>query len=184
MNEAMTLSLTLHPESRCDALGAIEVEAAREGQTLRLLYVARGAIGDLAVPEPAAPERADGLWRHTCFEAFVRAPGCAAYEELNFSPSGRWAAYRFEDYRQGMNLAALALEIEARRTAERLELLARVHVPLPGPWRVGLSAVIEERSGRKSYWALAHPPGAPDFHHGDSFALELPAAPAHPSPRT
>jgi hypothetical protein len=39
--------------------------------------------------------------------------------------------------------------------------------------RVGLSAVIEEISGRRSYWALAHPPGKADFHHFDSFALEL-----------
>ena len=41
--------------------------------------------------------------------------------------------------------------------------------------RLGLSAVIEETSGRKSYWALAHPPGKADFHHSDCFALELPA---------
>jgi hypothetical protein len=39
--------------------------------------------------------------------------------------------------------------------------------------RVGLSAVIEEISGRRSYWALAHPPGKADFHHFDSFALEV-----------
>jgi hypothetical protein len=36
--------------------------------------------------------------------------------------------------------------------------------------------VIEERNGRKSYWALAHPPGEPDFHHPACFALELPPA--------
>ena len=45
-----------------------------------------------------------------------------------------------------------------------------------GVWRVGFSAVIEERDGTMSYWALAHPPGKPDFHHRDCFALELPAA--------
>ena len=27
--------------------------------------------------------------------------------------------------------------------------------------------------GGISYWALAHPPGKPDFHHADGFALEL-----------
>jgi hypothetical protein len=49
---------------------------------------------------------------------------------------------------------------------------------LPGdaPWRLGLSAVIEEAGGGLSYWALAHPPGKADFHHSDCFALELPAA--------
>jgi hypothetical protein len=52
---------------------------------------------------------------------------------------------------------------------------------LPGAavWRLGLSAVIEETSGRKSYWALAHPKGKPDFHHADCFTLEL-AAPSRP----
>jgi hypothetical protein len=50
-------------------------------------------------------------------------------------------------------------------------------LPADAPWRLGLSAVIEDRSGQKSYWALAHPPGRPDFHHEDCFALELtPAA--------
>ena len=34
--------------------------------------------------------------------------------------------------------------------------------------------VIEEINGRKSYWALKHPAGKPDFHHPDCFALELP----------
>ena len=43
------------------------------------------------------------------------------------------------------------------------------------PLRLGLSAVIEETDGTKSYWALAHPPGKPDFHHKDCFALTLPA---------
>ena len=43
------------------------------------------------------------------------------------------------------------------------------------PWRLGLSAVIEALNGEKSYWALAHPPEKPDFHHPDSFTLDLSA---------
>ncbi len=42
-------------------------------------------------------------------------------------------------------------------------------------WQIGLSAVIEEKAGAMSYWALNHPPGKPDFHHKDCFALTLPA---------
>ena len=41
--------------------------------------------------------------------------------------------------------------------------------------KVGLSVVIEDTDGTKSYWALAHPPGAPDFHHPTCFAATLPA---------
>ena len=43
-------------------------------------------------------------------------------------------------------------------------------------WFVGLSAVIEAENGSLSHWALAHPPGAADFHHADCFVLELPPA--------
>ena len=49
-------------------------------------------------------------------------------------------------------------------------------LPLDEPWDLGLAAVIEERTGKKSYWALNHPEGEPDFHHPDCFALRLPAA--------
>jgi hypothetical protein len=40
---------------------------------------------------------------------------------------------------------------------------------------VALSAVIEDNRGMLSYWALKHPPGKPDFHHRDGFALEIEA---------
>jgi hypothetical protein len=66
--------------------------------------------------------------------------------------------------------------IEFERTAQRCILRAALTLPDEGAWRLGLSAVIEETNGRKSYWALSHPPGKPDFHHSDCFALELPAA--------
>jgi hypothetical protein len=46
--------------------------------------------------------------------------------------------------------------------------------------KLALCAVIEEESGMLSYWALNHPPGKPDFHHPDSFALEI--GPPNPSP--
>jgi hypothetical protein len=36
-----------------------------------------------------------------------------------------------------------------------------------------LSAVIEAADGTISYWALKHPSDRPDFHHADSFAIQL-----------
>ena len=40
---------------------------------------------------------------------------------------------------------------------------------------LGLSAVIEAMDGTKSYWALAHAPGPPDFHNRDCFTARLAA---------
>jgi hypothetical protein len=75
--------------------------------------------------------------------------------------------------------------ITLRVGADRLELEAVVRLTElaaelgSAELRLALSAVIEEQSGQRWYWALRRPPGPPDFHHPDSFALPLdPIAPA------
>jgi len=173
----MRHTLRLHPDSRCVAATHVEADIARPRPgSLILSYVVSGRIGDLRMPPIVAAARADELWRHTCFEAFVRPSTGSAYYEFNFSPSTRWAAYQFSSYRSGMRVATeiAAPRIEVRSNAESYTLQAALELDgLSLPWRIGLSAALEEINGRKSYWALAHPPGKADFHHADCFALEL-----------
>lgn len=40
---------------------------------------------------------------------------------------------------------------------------------------LGLTAVIETRDHRLTYWALRHPTPKPDFHNRQGFALQVPA---------
>lgn len=178
----MRQALRPHPDSPCSAAIRIDVESARpRAGSLVLSYQVSGAIGALRLPVRTPAERRDGLWRHTCFEAFVRAPPGEPYYEFNFAPSTHWAAYRFERYRAGMRAAARigALPIAVQSGPDRcivqasLELDGMADLPPQAAWRLGLSAVIEDESGRLSYWALAHPAGKPDFHHADGFAHEL-----------
>ena len=144
---------------------------------LSLAYRLRGRLAELGIPAPRPAGAADGLWEHTCFEAFISIPGKPAYREFNFSPSGQWAAYSFLGYRQRDESAAPgpAPEISVRRHADGLELDAVLAPELlsGGPLRLGLSAVVEAVDGHRSYWALAHPAGRPDFHHRDAFILTL-----------
>ncbi len=178
----MRQALRLHPDSLCAAATHIEVDVARPRPgRLVLSYVVTGAIGDVRMPPGAAPVRSDDLWEHTCFEAFVRTVPGPAYYEFNFAPSTRWAAYRLESYRSGMRAAAgiEAVPIEVQSRVDSYTLLASLELdrlsdlPPTASWRLGLSALIEDTRGRKAYWALAHPPGKPDFHHPDCFAHEL-----------
>jgi len=138
-----------------------------------------GDIGALVVPERAQPARADGLWRHTCFEVFLARRGAPAYLELNFAPSGRWAAYAFGDYRAHAPPPTLAAPtIRAAATAATLSLTAVVG---PGTWpdptggevEVGLAAVLEATDGALGYFALLHPAERPDFHDRRGFVLTL-----------
>ena len=175
-----------HPDSPCRTVFRVEAEAVRlPANGLQLSYAVIGRIGALRLPPAAAGGRGEELWRHSCFEAFVAASPGAGYCEFNFAPSTQWAVYGFDSYRSAMRVAeSAAPRIAVQSSPERYVLQAVVNLPdssrgpwrgtWRGPWRLGLAAVIEDTSGDKSYWALAHPPGKPDFHHPDCFACELP----------
>ena len=97
----MRLSLTPHPDGPSSPVTRLEVDVVRSGSGLALTYHLSGDVRSVRVPPTLPGGRADGLWRRTCLEAFVRGAG-DDYLELNFSPSTQWAAYRFDAYRQGM----------------------------------------------------------------------------------
>lgn len=168
----MLVTLTPHPDTPSSAVERIQVEVLREGDRLRLQYVVDCDTARVRWPRPAEGARTDDLWRHTCFEAFVQSD--AGYREFNASTSGHWASYRFDGYREGMRPASEEVRVvNMEGRGVYLDLGVLIDLP-PNPGRVGLSAVIEDIDGGISYWALAHPPGKPDFHHPDSFALTLP----------
>lgn len=150
----------------------------RSAGLLNVAYVVSGAIERLRIAAPKPQRLAERLWQHTCCEIFIARQGMPAYHEFNFAPSGEWAAYAFARYREGAPPAGETPdpEVRVRRAADEFELDASValdRLSLAGRLSIALSAVIEDDRGALSYWALEHPPGKPDFHHRDAFALEL-----------
>jgi len=187
-----SIALICHPTTRCDAVRSMQVEVrTAPPKTLELRYVLEGDIARLLIPAESTPQRADKLWQHTCFEAFVGAMETAGYYEFNFSPSTKWAAYQFSAYREGMAAldAAQPPRISVHRDIDRLTLEASIDFgPLRltlenSDLRLALSAVIEDVNPTLSYWAVAHPAGKPDFHHAVNFALTLSPTPTLPPVR-
>lgn len=179
--KAQTAQLVPFPDKQHPAI-QISVEATRLAPgRLRLWYIVTGAVDLLKVPAHAKPSREDGLWHHTCCEAFVLSGSGTAYREINLSPSSQWAAYDFSNYRHGGANAAMAAPVISisETRGKRFALGADVHFESDAiagaPWRLGLSAVIEEKSGARSWWALKHVSDKPDFHQLDSFMLAIPA---------
>ena len=173
----MVHELVRHPDTPSKAVDRIDVAVARpQPGLLALRYTLSGRIAQINFAPPAEPLRTDELWRTTCFEAFVETAAGAGYYEFNLSPSTKWAAYHFSGYREGMALAELAPPaIITGANATHIDVDALIYLPpSDAPWRLALTAVIEETDGATSYWALAHAPGKPDFHHADGFVLELP----------
>jgi hypothetical protein len=140
-----------------------------------------GAVDTLLLPAFAGARRADALWKHSCFEIFLKRENRADYQEFNFAPDGGWAAYGFSGYRAGMhNLDGFdapivsiqqtptAYHLRAQFSVKAFAALANLHI-----WRLGVSAVIEDIGGANTYWAVAHPDGPADFHHDVSFSQNL-----------
>jgi hypothetical protein len=174
------IALHCHPLSDPGGITDIQVALKRGvGGSIDIKYRVSGTVDLLDIPAPTIPNRTDGLWENTCFELFTKYSKETFYLEYNFAPSGKWAAYQFDDYRvSGGDGASSDPVIQTESDEGQFTLSASVI--LPDGWRVhdllvGVSAVILTKSGEISYWAAAHPPGKPDFHHRDCFALQLEA---------
>jgi hypothetical protein len=187
-NDGMTAASHVPRALQCHA--ASEYKAARglavvvcalDEERILFSYLLDADLERLRIPAKQAAHRAHELWMHTCFEAFLGVTGASGYCELNFAPSKEWAMYRFSARREGMTLLsdARAPHMAVHRTQAGLRLDATVFwhdlikADAPIRLRVGIAAVLEDEGGRLSYWALQHAPGKPDFHHPDSFSLEL-----------
>lgn len=176
-SESIPEPLVLLPHPLCHPAGHVRdfsVAVRRSApKRLELHYTLRADFASLELPRPCPPARADGLWRHTCFEVFVLRAGGHEYREYNFAPSGAWAAYQFTSYRAGMAaLAETPFQANWRSGNDSLELDVVLEVP-NGGLRLGCSAVLESSAGALSYWALRHPSEKPDFHNADGFVVEL-----------
>lgn len=176
----MRHALLPHPSTPCPQVRALTVEIVRNWrEILSLRFAIDGDAAAIAFPRKTFSRRTNELWKHTCFEAFIADD--AGYHEFNFAPSTEWAAYSFDGYRENMRDAEIGTQLIHFRNDERGPVMtAEVDLtPLStliarDVWRMNLTAVIETTDGAKSYFALAHPPGRPDFHHAAGFVLDLP----------
>jgi len=176
------IPLSCHPSTPSSAVDRIAVCVChRPDGILALEYRIEGRLDGVRWPSLRPPLRVDGLWRHTCFEAFLAEPDTPAYYEFNFAPSTEWTCYRFTGYRQGQTVVGQAGPpsivlhpgVDCCRLAATVDLTALTSLRVDRGLRLALSAVVETVGGDRSYWALRHPHGQPDFHHPDGFALAL-----------
>ena len=180
MAPALQLKLVPHPATPPSepfkVWATVEHAASLGAVATTNIWFGVGAPADCFIIPVGEPQRADELWKTTCFEAFLRAEGDEGYREWNFAPSGQWAAYDFSGYREGMAEVDVAKPpyIRMEDNLTWWALGATIAVEAGADWNLGLSAILEEKDGTKSYWALAHGSEKPDFHSADCFAVRLP----------
>lgn len=172
-----THRLIAHRSTPALGVSAISVRLRPVGTRMMLRWRIDGAQQVILPPE-MPPARSEGLWEKTCFELFL-SEGRGKYREFNFSPSHRWAAFAFKSYRNPIGDVPMHDPPEIRFEMGESVLAVAVFVPLvlfDGAKAMGLSAVIEETGGHKSYWALRNRGEKPDFHNPACFAYRFAAA--------
>ncbi len=154
---------------------SIEVRVERDGRNMMFRYRITGEVETIRLGNPVLPRRRDDLWRTTCFEVFARPVGSQHYLELNFAPSGEWAAYDFQGYRAARKDATMGREpiIGAVQYDGGLAVDVYCDPDLDGALELNITAVIEDAHGAISYWALAHAEEKPDFHDPLCFTLTV-----------
>ena len=180
----MHQTLALHPDSRCNAVIRIDVEATRPRPGhLVLRYTVAGKIADLRLPRPT-PIRAHRraleahLLRGLPPPAVGRRPTASSTSRRR--RSGPPTAFR--GYRNGMRWptrsarrsssvqsAADSTSCSLGSTCERLARTCGALAPRPLGGDRG-------RERRQILLGASASAGKPDFHHADGFALELPSA--------
>ncbi|QFT77863.1 DOMON-like domain-containing protein [Erythrobacter sp. THAF29] len=157
--------LMLHQTCDLGPIRAVTASIAPTSAGCEAEFRLDGRVDGIVIPKPAASVREDNLWKTTCFEIFWQPIGGTFYREFNLSPSGKWACYDFDSFREGMRDAPVeAIAVSCSHSGDELVLKASIAAELPDPAQVALNAIVEHPDGGLQFWALAFPPGKPEFH--------------------
>lgn len=180
--------LVVHPNYQIDAVTRGSILAMRWDSMIAVHFNFVCRRPDIVLPEPAGQRDGNGFFPNapmdepspsTSFSIFVRlATGGPAYFEFNFTPAMRWMVHRFSDRGDRPRKVALGAppQLWESKSLEDCTYCASFELDsswAERTWYLGAGAVLEEKGGAKSIWALAHKDGAPDFHDPDSFTLKI-----------
>lgn len=155
------------------SLFEVQVEVETKGNELLLTYQVQGPLKKLLLPKlNSSTSFKDELWKHSCLEFFIKKENSPEYTEFNFSPSGDYAIYHFDNYRERNFYFknSVCPEIQSSLANSLFELKAKIPL-MKG--EMSLTAVIEDIDQSISYFALAHKKERPDFHDPASFIVNL-----------
>lgn len=162
-------ALMLHHSCDPGPIKAVTAQIRPTAQGCEAEFRLEGGVDRIVVPNAGPSVRTDDLWKTTCFEIFWQPIEGRAYREFNLSPSGRWAAYDFDGFREGMcdspvETMAIGSSHAAANGQGEFVLKASIVADLPTPAQIALNAIVENADGGIQFWALAFGPGKAEFH--------------------
>ncbi len=166
-----------------EKLVSIDFQLKRNDFSLSFLFqlsAPQELLNTLHWPEPKQEQasRQDELWKTTVFELFLADADKKAYYEFNFSPSWDWAAYAFENEREGMRTLTEVKQNPLNkilRKEKELQFAGNIDLKkleIENSLEVSATAILDW-GNQLEYWATAHTADQPDFHKRDSFVIQV-----------
>ncbi|MFT6070341.1 MAG: hypothetical protein ACJAT2_003226 [Bacteriovoracaceae bacterium] len=150
---------------------------------LKVAFNLTGDLGSVLAPMPVdLPARVIGLWESTCFEMFIKNSEKEEYFEFNCSSANNWNIFYFPKKRAALkeftpisNLASSTVLKDDQLSVSFWIDLKKLPIGfwIDGQMKLGLTSVLESKSGGLSYWALEHLDTKPNFHKPESFSFLL-----------
>ncbi len=169
----MNKSLSLKPFQESPSNKEILFSWSKNNKTITLRYELLGFV-DVLWPEINKNQRKFDLWKHTCFELFLKKENEDRYLEFNFSPSHEWDSYEFQSYRKPQPVVRFESPVVIIKT---YDYILEVELELPPSWldaelKASATAVIETKSHETSFFAFKHS-SEPDFHDQSTFIINF-----------
>lgn len=141
---------------------------------VKLNYQLLGHLECYNFQKPIKQQRADELWKESCFELFLAHTSSEAYWEINLSPSTAWNAYRFDAYKKGMLPSSLfsTPRIKSLQTDNRYSFDVKMTLQeslLNNELQINLAVILLDKQKKRHFYTLQPRQGHPDFHDRTTF---------------
>lgn len=148
-----------------------------EKHKILLSFLLKGEVDAYVMHEKLTLQRADELWRKSCFELFLADSTQEGYYELNFSPSLAWNFYYLSGYRAEVQEVETLQEpkIEIHQKEGLFEICFELEL---GEFSLeqfdcyNVATILLTQENERTFWSTKHLSTVPDFHHRENF-LEI-----------
>ena len=142
------------------------------GKKLTLTFTVKGSLKNYIFTKEQLIQRANELWKATCFELFLADSKNEGYYELNLSPSLAWNFYYLKHYRADEEEVLLASEptiqiVEDTNFYSIEFTLENFNFEIFDS--CNLTAILLTKKDKRTFWSLKEMADTPDFHNRDYF---------------
>jgi len=155
----------------------IRVEASLEIEEweIKINFKILGNIKTYQFPKKEQQQRANELWKETCFELFFTRKDSDKYYEINISPTTKWNLYHFDSYREGIREVTNILPPSIKIIKERDSIEFSVKIQFLNKEVLNqidtfnLATILLDHYEIRHFYTIQRREGSVDFHDRENW---------------